>query len=227
MREGANAGGDTMSDPISVLIVDDHAVVRRGARAFLEAQPDFAVVGDVGSGGEAVLLAADLAPDVVLMDLVMPGMDGVQATRLLKQKSPCSQVIVLTSYHEDEHIFPAIRAGALSYLLKDISLPDLAEAVRKAARGEVVMHPHIAARVVQELDGASHHDMASYAQLSQREQEVLRLIAEGLSNAAIAARLVISEKTAKSHVRNILGKLHVADRTQAAIFAWRERLMGS
>jgi DNA-binding NarL/FixJ family response regulator len=216
-----------MSDPITILIVDDHAVVRRGARAFLEAQPDFAVVGDVNSGGEAVLLAADLAPDIVLMDLVMPGMDGVQATRLVKQKSPCSQVIVLTSYHEDEHIFPAIRAGALSYLLKDIGLPDLADAIRKAAHGEVVMHPHIAARVVQELDGAMHHDMASYAHLSEREREVLRLIAEGLSNADIAARLVLSEKTVKSHVRNILGKLHLADRTQAAIFAWREGLMGS
>ncbi len=216
-----------MSDPITILIVDDHAVVRRGARAFLEAQPDFAVVGDVSSGGEAVLLAADLAPDIVLMDLVMPGMDGVQATRLVKQKSPGSQVIVLTSYHEDEHIFPAIRAGALSYLLKDIGLPDLADAIRKAARGEVVMHPRIAARVVQELDGASHHDMASFAQLSEREREVLHLIAEGLSNAAIAERLVLSEKTVKSHVRNILGKLHLTDRTQAAIFAWRQGLMGS
>jgi DNA-binding NarL/FixJ family response regulator len=216
-----------MSDPITILIVDDHAVVRRGARAFLEAQPDFAVVGDVSSGGEAVLLAADLAPDIVLMDLVMPGMDGVQATRLVKQKSPGSQVIVLTSYHEDEHIFPAIRAGALSYLLKDIGLPDLADAIRKAARGEVVMHPRIAARVVQELDGASHHDMASFAQLSEREREVLHLIAEGLSNAEIAERLVLSEKTVKSHVRNILGKLHLADRTKAAIFAWRQGLMGS
>jgi DNA-binding NarL/FixJ family response regulator len=216
-----------MSDPITILIVDDHAVVRRGARAYLEAQPDFAVVGDVSSGGEAVLLAADLAPDVVLMDLVMPGMDGVQATRLVKQKSPCSQVIVLTSYHEDEHIFPAIRAGALSYLLKDIGLPDLADAIRKAAHGDVVMHPHIAARVVQELEGAAHHDTASYAQLSEREREVLHLIAEGLSNAQIAARLVLSEKTVKSHVRNILGKLHLVDRTQAAIFAWRQGLMGS
>lgn len=216
-----------MSDPITILIVDDHAVVRHGARAFLDAQPDFTVVGDVGSGGEAVLLAADLAPDVVLMDLVMPGLDGVQATRLVKQKSPCSQVIVLTSYHEDEQIFPAIRAGALSYLLKDISLPELAEAIRKAARGEVVLHPHIAARVVQELEGASQHAMASFAHLSEREREVLHLIAEGLSNAAIAARLVLSEKTVKSHVRNILGKLHLADRTQAAIFAWRQGLMDS
>jgi DNA-binding NarL/FixJ family response regulator len=217
-----------MSDPITILIVDDHAVVRRGARAYLEAQPDFTVVGDVGSGGEAVLLAADLAPDVVLMDLVMPGMDGVEATRLLKQKSPCSQVIVLTSYHEDEHIFPAIRAGALSYLLKDISLPDLAEAIRKAAQGEVAMHPRVAARVVQELEGGSPRGaMSSYAQLSEREREVLHLVAEGLSNADIASRLVLSEKTVKSHVRNILGKLHLADRTQAAIFAWRQGLMGS
>jgi NarL family two-component system response regulator LiaR len=214
-----------VSDPITILIVDDHAVVRRGARAFLEAQPDFAVVGDVSSGGEAVLLAADLAPDIVLMDLVMPGMDGVQATRLVKQKSPCSQIIVLTSYHEDEHIFPAIRAGALSYLLKDISLPDLADAIRKAARGEAVMHPHIAARVVQELDGTSHPDMANYSHLSEREREVLHLIAEGLSNADIAARLVLSEKTVKSHVRNILGKLHLADRTQVAIYAWREGIV--
>jgi NarL family two-component system response regulator LiaR len=216
-----------MSDPITILIVDDHAVVRRGARAYLEAQPDFAVVGDVGSGGEAVLLTADLAPDIVLMDLVMPGMDGVQATRLVKQKSPCSQVIVLTSYHEDEQIFPAIRAGALSYLLKDISLPDLADAVRKAARGEVVMHPRVAARVVQELEGMAHHEAAGYTQLSVREHEVLHLIAEGLSNADIAARLVLSEKTVKSHVRNILGKLHLADRTQAAVYAWRQGLMGS
>ena len=216
-----------MSDPITILIVDDHAVVRHGARAFLEAQPDFAVVGDVGSGGEAVLLAADLAPDVVLMDLVMPGLDGVQATRLVKQKSPCSQVIVLTSYHEDEHIFPAIRAGALSYLLKDISLPDLADAIRKAARSEVVLHPHIAARVVQELEGASQQGMASFAHLSEREREVLHLIAEGLSNAEIAARLVLSEKTVKSHVRNILSKLQLADRTQAAIFAWRQGLVGN
>ena len=216
-----------MSEPITILIVDDHAVVRHGARAFLDAQPDFTVVGDVGSGGEAVLLAADLAPDVVLMDLVMPGLDGVQATRLVKQKSPCSQVIVLTSYHEDEQIFPAIRAGALSYLLKDISLPDLAEAIRKAARGEVVLHPHIAARVLQELEGAAPQDMASFAHLSEREREVLHLIAEGLSNAEIAARLVLSEKTVKSHVRNILGKLQLADRTQAAIFAWRQGLMES
>jgi len=212
----------SMNEPITVLIVDDHAVVRRGIRALLEAEGDFQVAGEAGSGGEAVLLAADLAPDVVLMDLVMPEMDGVVATRLVKQQSPCSQVIVLTSYHEDEHIYPAVRAGALSYLLKSVGLEELTEAIRKAARGEAVLHPHVAARLVQELHGASQETRLLYAALSEREREVLRLIADGLSNAQIAERLVISERTVKSHVNNILGKLQVADRTQAAIFAWRE-----
>ncbi len=214
-----------MNEPITVLIVDDHAVVRHGIRALLEADGDFLVVGEVGSGGEAVLLAADLAPDVVLMDLLMPEMDGVEATRLLKQRSPRSQVIVLTSYHEDEHIFPAIRAGALSYLLKGVGLDELTEAVRKAARGEATLHPHVAARLVQELKGASGETARLSTTLSGREREVLRLIAEGLSNAQIASRLVISERTVKSHVNNILGKLHLADRTQAAIFAWRQGMM--
>jgi two-component system, NarL family, response regulator LiaR len=214
-----------MSELISVLIVDDHAVVRRGIRALLEAEEGFAVLGDVGSGGEAVLLAADLAPDVVLMDLVMPEMDGVKATRLLKQRSPCSQVIVLTSYHEDEHIFPAIRAGALSYLLKSSTLDELVESIRKAARGEAVLHPHVAARLVQELRGTPQELAMLHTLLSEREREVLRLIADGRTNGEIAARLVISEKTVKSHVNNILSKLQVADRTQAAVYAWREGLM--
>jgi DNA-binding NarL/FixJ family response regulator len=214
-----------MSEPVTILVVDDHALVREGARAFLEAQPNFVVVGSVGSGGEAVLRAADLAPDVVLMDLVMPGMDGIEATRRLKQCSPRSQVIVLTSYHDDEHIFPAIRAGALSYLLKDVRLPELAEAVRKAAQGESVMHPHVAARIAQELDTMPATESSQYALLSEREREVLRLIAEGFSNSDIAIRLVISEKTVKSHVSNILSKLHLLDRTQAAVFAWREGLI--
>lgn len=214
-----------MSDPISILIVDDHAVVRHGARAYLEAQPDFTVVGAVGSGAEAVLAAAELAPDVVLMDLVMPGMDGVEATRHLKQKSPCSQVIVLTSYHDDAHIFPAIRAGALSYVLKDIPLPELVDVIRKAARGEAVLHPHVASRVVKELDHAPAQDTPPHLSLTSREREVLRLIAAGLGNREIADQLVISEKTVKSHVRNILSKLHLEDRTKAAVLAWREGLM--
>jgi NarL family two-component system response regulator LiaR len=215
-----------MSEPITVLIVDDHAVVRHGIRALLEAEEGFAVVGEAGSGGEAVLLAVDLAPDVVLMDLLMPEMDGVAATRLVKARSPRSQVIVLTSYHEDEHIFPAIRAGALSYLLKGVGLDELTEAVRKAARGEAVLHPHVAARLVQELHGASREAALLYTALSEREREVLRLIADGQSNAEIAERLIIGERTVKSHVTNILGKLHVADRTQAAIYAWREGIVG-
>jgi NarL family two-component system response regulator LiaR len=213
-------------EPITVLIVDDHAIVRHGIRALLEAEEGFQVVAEAASGGEAVLLAADLAPDVILMDLVMPEMDGVTATRLVKGASPRSQVIVLTSYHEDEHIFPAIRAGALSYLLKGVGLDELSGAVRKAARGEAVLHPHVAARLVRELHGGSRDATLLYASLSEREREVLRLIAEGLSNALIAERLVISERTVKSHVNNIFGKLHLADRTQAAIFAWREGLAG-
>lgn len=218
-----------MSEPITILIVDDHAVVRHGARAFFELEENFQVVGAVGSGGEAVLLAADLAPDVVLMDLVMPGMDGVEVTRHIKQKSPRTQIIVLISYHEDEHIFPAIRSGALSYLLKDIPLTELANAVRKAARGEAVIHPHVAARLVQELESEQqhtpHHNVPLYSLLSEREREVLSLIANGYSNSDIAQRLVISEKTVKSHVGNILSKLHLADRTQVAVFAWREGLV--
>src|SRR5260370_12099615 len=180
----------SMNEPITVLIVDEHAVGRRGMRALLEAEGDFQVAGEAGSGGEAVRLAADLAPDVVLMDLVMPEMDGVTATRLVKANSPRSQVIVLTSYHEDEHIFPAIRAGALSYLLKGVGLDDLTEAVRKAAHGEAVLHPHVAARLVQELHGASQEAALLYADLSEREREVLRLIADGRSNAQIPEGMI-------------------------------------
>jgi NarL family two-component system response regulator LiaR len=211
-----------MSDPVTVLIVDDHLLVRQGVRAFFETQPDIRVVGDAGSGEVAIQLAAELVPDVVLMDLVMPGIDGVEATRSLRRVSPRSQVLVLTSYHQDEHIFPAIRAGALSYLLKDVSPLELAEAVRKAARGEAVLHPRVAARVVQELHGARADAFNPWSDLSERELEVLRLIAGGMDNADIAEQLVISEKTVKSHVSNILSKLHVGDRTQAAVYAWRE-----
>ncbi|HEX6817914.1 MAG TPA: response regulator transcription factor [Ktedonobacterales bacterium] len=209
-------------EPITLMMVDDHAIVRQGVRAFLDTQPDLQVVGEAGSGEEAIALAGELAPDVVLMDLVMPGMDGVESTRLLKQVSPRSHVIVLTSYHEDEHIFPAIRAGALSYLLKDVAPHELADAIRKAARGEAVLHPRVAARVVQELHGARRDAFNPFTELSERELEVLRLIADGASNETIAEKLVISEKTVKSHVSNILSKLHVADRTQAAVYAWRE-----
>jgi NarL family two-component system response regulator LiaR len=212
-----------MTNPVTVLIVDDHAIVRSGIRAYLESQPDLEVVGEAASGQAAVRLAAEHVPDVVLMDLLLPEMDGVEATRRIRDVSPRTQVVVLTSFNDDEHIFPAIKAGALSYLLKDIGPEELGEAVRAAASGEAALHPHVAARLMQEMRGA--RAAAPYADLSEREHEVLRLIAEGLSNAEIAARLVLSEKTVKSHVSNILGKLHLADRTQAAVFAWREGLV--
>ena len=211
-----------MSDPITVLLVDDHEMVRRGVRAFLQTRPDITVVAEAGSGEEAVRLAAEHAPDVALMDLIMPGMDGVEATRRLTARSPRTNVVMLTSYHDDEHVFPAIRAGALSYVLKEVGPEELADAVRKAAAGEAVLHPRVAARVVRELHGARRDEPNAFRELSDRELDVLKLIAAGLSNAEIAGRLYVSEKTVKSHVSNILGKLHLADRTQAAVYAWRQ-----
>ncbi|MBN1430745.1 MAG: response regulator transcription factor [Anaerolineae bacterium] len=211
-----------MTNPITVLIVDDHEVVRRGIRAFLEALSEFAVVGEAGSGAEAVELAARCVPDVVLMDLIMPLMDGVEATRQVKNISPRTQIVVLTSYHEDEHIFPALRAGAISYILKDVRMSELADAVRRAAGGEATLHPRVASRVIQELHGARTETPNPFTELTDREMEVLQLIANGLSNTDIAGQLVLSENTIKGHVSNILSKLHLADRTQAAVYAWRQ-----
>ncbi len=235
-KEGRQTSPGSLWVPkITVLIVDDHAVVRQGVRAFLETQADIEIVGEAASGAEAVRLCTETVPDVVLMDLVMPAarpssssdgpglgahLDGVEATRQVKQVSPRSQVIILTSYHDDEHILPAIHAGALSYLLKAITADDLVATVRMAARGEAVLHPHIASRVVKGIQQAGQAK-DRLTDLSEREMEVLRLIAEGLSNAAIAESLVVSEKTIKSHVSNILSKLHLVDRTQAAVYAWR------
>jgi NarL family two-component system response regulator LiaR len=214
-----------MTDEIALLIADDHALVRQGIRTFLDLQPDLSVLGEAPSGEEAIRMAAEFAPDVVLMDLVMPGIGGVEATRQVKLVSPRSQVIILTSYHEDEHIFPALRAGALSYILKDVGPDELAETVRKAARGESVLHPRVASRVVEELRGTRQATPNLFTDLSERELDVLRLIADGLSNAEIARKLIISEKTVKGHVSNILGKLHMLDRTQAAIYAWQQGLV--
>lgn len=212
-----------MLEPITILIVDDHQVVRQGVRGFLETQGDIQVVGEAGSGDEALRLVGQFVPDVILMDLVMPGgIDGVEATRRVKNSSPRTQVVVLTSYHDDEHIFPAIQAGALSYVLKDIGSRELAEVVRKAAQGEAVLNPRVAARLVQEMRGHRDGTPNPFTELSDREMEVLHLIADGLSNAAIAERLVISVKTVKGHVSNILSKLHLADRTQAAVYAWKK-----
>ena len=214
-----------MSEYTTIIIADDHAVVRQGVRALLETQSDMRIVGEAASGEEAVRLSAEHAPDVVLMDLLMPGIGGVEAARQVKETSPRTQIVVLTSYHDDEHILPAIRAGALSYLLKDISPDELLAAVRRAARGEVAIHPRVAAQMMNLVSGKRRAEPNPAADLSVRELEVLRLIADGSSNSVIAEALFISEKTVKSHVSNILSKLHLADRTQAAVYAWREGLV--
>lgn len=213
-----------MTQPITILLVDDHAVVRQGLRAFLSTIPEFMVIGEAASGAEAVRQAAAHIPDVVLMDLVMPEMSGVEATQQVSMVSPRSHIIVLTSYHDDEFIFPALRAGALSYLLKDVPMEEVAQAVQRAAQGEATLHPRVAARVIQEVHGAKP-DENPFTSLTEREMDVLQLIASGMSNAEIAAQLVISEYTVKGHVSNILSKLHLADRTQAAVMAWQQGLM--
>ncbi|HEX8237140.1 MAG TPA: response regulator transcription factor [Abditibacteriaceae bacterium] len=205
--------------------MDDHTVVRQGVRAFLETQSDIIVVSEAASGAEAIGLCAEHTPDVVLMDLIMPGMNGVEATRQIKQISPQTQVIILTSFLDDEHILPALRSGALSYLLKDVSADELSIAIRKAARREAVLHPQVTGLMVQALHNSSPAPANPLADLSEREVEVLRLIANGLANADIAERLVISEKTVKSHVSNILSKLSLIDRTQVAVYAWRTGIM--
>jgi len=214
-----------MSNPITVCLADDHAVVREGVRGFLAAQPDIVVSGEAGTGAEAIILISEQAPTVALVDLVMPDMDGVEITRRIKQISPSTQVVVLTSFLDDEHIFPAIRAGALSYLLKDAGAEEIATAIRKAARGEATLHPRVAARLVHEVQRGSQGAVHPFTELTEREMEVLQLIAEGLSNLLIAERLVITEGTVKTHVNNILGKLHLADRTQAAVYAWRQGIV--
>jgi NarL family two-component system response regulator LiaR len=214
-----------MPDAIRVILVDDHNIVRLGLKAYFSTLPDIQVVGEAGTGEEAVRLAADLVPDVVLMDLIMPGLDGVEATRQVKKISPRSQVIVVTSFHEDEHIFPAIRAGALSYVLKDIDPDELAEAIRRAAVGEAMINPRVAARMVRELHSGTDDKVKLFNELTEREMEVLRQIAGGKSNREIAESLVISEKTVKTHITNILSKLHLSDRTQAAVLAWQEGIV--
>jgi two-component system, NarL family, response regulator LiaR len=213
-----------MAEKITVLITDDHSVVRQGVRVFLETQPEIEVLGEADSGQQAIDMCSELAPDVVLLDLLMPKMNGVEATRQIKQVSPRSNIVILTSYHDDEFIVPAIKAGALSYLLKDVSPSELIAAVKKASVGEAVLHPQVAQKLMKGLRENAENQIVE--ELSKRELEVLQLVAEGLSNLEIAERLFISDKTVKSHVSNILGKLHLADRTQAAVYAWRNKVVG-
>jgi NarL family two-component system response regulator LiaR len=205
---------------IRILIVDDHAVVRQGLRFLLEQQPDINVIGECGDGEQAVELAGTLLPDVMLLDLLMPKMDGMTAVREIKRITPITQIIILTSYYEDDQIFRVIKAGALSYLLKDSSPQALIAAVRAAARNESTLHPIVAAKVLREMQHQSPLD-----DLTPRERDVLILIARGRSNHEIAVELSIGEQTVKTHVSNILSKLHLADRTQAAIYALQKRLV--
>jgi NarL family two-component system response regulator LiaR len=218
--EGARGPGK-LPDPVKVLIADDHAVVRQGLRTFLALHHDLEVVGEAGDGEEALRQVEVLLPDVVVIDLVMPKVDGIEAIRRIRAVSPSTRVLVLTSFLDDEKLFPAVKAGAAGYLLKDVEPSELAKAIRTVARGEALLHPAVAARMMEEL---ARPRTPRAEQLTERELEVLRLLARGLSNKAIALELHVSEKTVKTHVSNILAKLHLADRTQAALYAVREGL---
>jgi NarL family two-component system response regulator LiaR len=209
----------------SILIADDHEVVRNGIRSFLETIPDFQVVGEAASGEETLALVSEMIPDIVLLDLIMPGMDGIETTRRIKQVSPRTQVVVLTSYHEDVHIFPALKAGAISYILKDMKMEKLTDVLHRAVQGEVTLHPRVAARVLQNIRGENGEEQPLFTELTDRETDVLKLIANGLTNSQIAEKLVISENTVKGHVSNILSKLHLADRTKVAVYAWQQGIV--
>jgi NarL family two-component system response regulator LiaR len=213
---------------IRVLIVDDHAVVRQGLRTFLELQDHselpINVVGEASNGKKAVELAQHTQPDIVLLDLVMPEMDGIQATRQILEGSPRSRIIILTSFGEEDKVLPAIRAGAHGYLLKDIPPDELVHAIREAHLGKVQLHPEVAKKLISALAAKESSGSQTESDLTDRELEVLSLIADGLSNHEIAEKIFISQKTVKTHVSSILSKLHLADRTQAAIYALKHGL---
>lgn len=210
-------------DRISVLVVDDHPVVRQGLRVFLKLQETIDLVGEAADGAEAMAKVWELSPDVVLMDLVMPGLDGVATIREIKKISPKTQVLVLTSFADDERVFSSIEAGALGYLMKDASPQDVIQAIQAVSGGKPVLHPEIAKKLMHEVSSA--REESPVERLTPRQREVLMLIVKGYSNQEIARELIISEKTVKTHVGNILSKLHLADRTQAAVYALREGLV--
>ncbi len=208
-----------MGEKIRVLICDDHAVVREGLTAFLGLQDDIEIAGQASDGDEAVTSAARLKPDVILMDIVMPHADGIEAIRRIRAADSGARIIVLTSFSDDSKLFPAIRAGATGYLMKDVSPQELARAIRLANAGESLLHPDVARRLMAQVTDGGAAASGGAARLTVRETEVLGLIGRGRSNKEIARDLVLSEKTVKTHVSNILQKLQLSDRTQAALFA--------
>ncbi len=208
---------------IRVLIADDHPVVRRGLRTLLTSEPGLEPVGEATDGAEAVALASSLQPDVILLDMVMPKKNGLEAIVEIKRQNPEARILVLTSFAEDEKVFPAIKAGALGYLLKDSSPEELLEAIRNVYQGQSSLHPTIARKLINELKRPSDLTPAQTT-LTDREVDVLKLVAQGFTNQEIAARLILSEWTVRTHVRNILDKLHLANRTQAALYALKEGL---
>lgn len=210
-------------DAIRILIADDHAIVREGLRTLIASEPGMEVAGEAADGLQAVSLARSLQPDVILMDLMMPRKNGLEAIEEIKQENPEVCILVLTSFAEEDKVFPAIRAGALGYLLKDSSPQQLLQAIYDVHRGESSLHPTIALKLIREISQPSDLPPAEHP-LTEREVDVLKLVAQGLTNQEIADRLVISEWTVRTHVRNILGKLHLANRTQAALYALREGL---
>lgn len=213
-----------MAEPIRVLLVDDHQVVRRGLRTFLEVQEDIEVVGEAADGDEGVARAAELAPDIVLLDVKMPGTDGIEALRLMREQGNRAKVLVVTSFTEQRTVVPALRAGAAGYVYKDVDPDALADAIRSVHAGHVLLQPEVAGALL--ADGEQGPGPGRGGALTDREREVLGLIADGRSNREIARTLVLSEKTVKTHVSNILMKLDLADRTQAALWAVRHGVTG-
>jgi DNA-binding NarL/FixJ family response regulator len=211
---------------IKILLIDDHMVVRKGLSFFLSTQGDFELVGEAENGKQALEKIAELKPDIVLMDAVMPEMDGIEATAQIKKNYPEVKVIILTSFSDQDHVLPALRAGAVGYLLKDVQPEQLGDAIRGAYRGNIQLHPEITQQLMSQNFASSHDTQRSsiIEDLTMREKEVLSLIAKGMSNKEIASTLMIAEKTVKTHVSSILSKLGLADRTQAALYAVKNGL---
>jgi DNA-binding NarL/FixJ family response regulator len=215
-----------MAEPIRIIIADDHPVVREGLAAILETQPDIEVLAEAPDGLEAVRLTRELGPDVVLMDLQMPNMDGVEAIKTIKAEVPATEIVVLTTYDSDEYIFKGIEAGARGFLLKGASKNELLSAIRAASRGEALLPPVVAGKLVQRFSQMAQRQSGDGDEtLTERELEVLRLMAQGARNKEIAHDLTITERTAKAHVSSILGKLAASDRTEAVTIALRKGLI--